>query len=145
MGGGLMKVEHANEATLLLHAIHKVLLKEWDPLGICSIRSMSDEYEDYLPRLFMMICENADESEVFEYLWRIENKIMEFIPNKNVALDEGAGTASVQFVASRNVKKIISGEFGLKIKPVLDSLKIQMIVLKNPEKKIKEIIEMLHR
>ena len=70
---------------------------------------------------------------------------MEFIPNKNVALDEGAGTASVQFVASRNVKKIISGEFGLKIKPVLDSLKIQMIVLKNPEKKIKEIIEMLHR
>ena len=79
------------------------------------------------------------------FIYDIENKIMEFIPNTNVALDEGAGTASVQFVASRNVKKIISGEFGLKIKPVLDSLKIQMIVLKNPEKKIKEIIEMLHR
>jgi len=33
----------------------------------------------------------------------------------------------VQLVASRNVKKIVSGEFGMKIKPLLDSLKIQMI------------------
>ena len=81
-----MKVEHANEATLLLHAIHKVLLKEWDPLGIRSIRSMSDEYEDYLPRLFMMICENADESEIFEYLWRIENKVMEQKGNRQHTL-----------------------------------------------------------
>lgn len=78
------------------------------------------------------------------FIYDIENKVMEFIPNTNAAIDEGAGSASVQFVVSKNVKKIISGEFGLKIKSVLDSLRIQMIVLKNPEKKIKEIIEMLH-
>jgi len=73
-----------------------------------------------------------------------ENNAIEFIPNPNKDVEEGAGPVSVQLVASRNVKKIVSGEFGMKIKPLLDSLKIQMIVLKEPEKKIKDIIAMLH-
>ena len=72
-----------------------------------------------------------------------ETKAMEFIPNPNKDAEEDAGPASIQIVASRNVSKIISGEFGLKIKPIFDSLKIQMIVLKNQNKKIKDIIEML--
>ncbi|HOY38634.1 MAG TPA: NifB/NifX family molybdenum-iron cluster-binding protein [Bacteroidales bacterium] len=73
-----------------------------------------------------------------------ESKSTEFIPNPNKDAEEGAGPASVQLVASRNVNKIVSGEFGMKIKPLLDSLKIQMIVLKEPDKKIKDILEMLH-
>ncbi len=73
-----------------------------------------------------------------------DTKAIEFIPNPNVEKQSGAGPASVQLVASRNVSKIVSGEFGIKIKPILDSLKIQMIVLKEPEKKIKEIIDMLN-
>jgi len=73
-----------------------------------------------------------------------ESKGVEFLPNPNVDKESGAGPAAVQLVASRNVSKIVSGEFGIKIKPILDSLKIQMIVLKEPEKKIKEIIEMLN-
>lgn len=78
------------------------------------------------------------------FIYDIENKVMEFIPNSNINKEEGAGSSSVQFMASRNVNKIISGEFGIKIKSLLDCMKIQMIVLKNPEKKIKEIIEMLN-
>ena len=79
------------------------------------------------------------------FIYDIENKGMEFISNTNLDLDKGSGPASVQLVASKNVKKIISGDFGIKIKSLLDCLKIQMIVLKNPDKKIKEIIEMLNR
>ncbi len=73
-----------------------------------------------------------------------ESKAMEFIPNPNKDGEDGAGPASVQLVASRNVNKIVSGEFGMKIKTLLDSLKIQMIILKEPEKKIKDIIQMLN-
>jgi predicted Fe-Mo cluster-binding NifX family protein len=72
-------------------------------------------------------------------------KATEFIPNPHKDAQEGAGPASVQLVASRNIQKIISGEFGIKIKPLLDSLKIQMIVLKQPEKSIREIIDMLNK
>jgi predicted Fe-Mo cluster-binding NifX family protein len=77
-------------------------------------------------------------------IYDTESKSIEFIPNPNKDIEENAGQASVQLVVSRNAKKIISGEFGLKIKPLLDSQKIQMIVLKNLDKKIKDIIEMLN-
>ena len=70
---------------------------------------------------------------------------LKIIPNPNKDAQEGAGPASVQLVASRDVKKIISGEFGIKIKSLLDSLKIQMIVLKEPDKNIGEIIDMLNQ
>lgn len=73
-----------------------------------------------------------------------ENKAMEFIPNPNKEMEENAGPASVQLVASKSVSKIVSFEFGLKIKPLLDSLKIQMIILKEPGKQIRDIIEMLN-
>ncbi|NMC41770.1 MAG: dinitrogenase iron-molybdenum cofactor biosynthesis protein [Bacteroidales bacterium] len=67
----------------------------------------------------------------------------EIVPNPGKDAAEGAGPASVQFVASRDVRKIVSGEFGIKVKSLLDSLKIQMIVLKESEKTIREIINML--
>lgn len=73
-----------------------------------------------------------------------ENGAMEIIPNPNKDREEFAGPSSVQLVASRNVNKIISGEFGIKIKSQLDSLKIQMIILKEHKIKISEIIEMLN-
>jgi len=77
-------------------------------------------------------------------IYDTEKKRIEFLPNPDKEAHEGAGPASVQFVASRNVQKIISGEFGIKIKSLLDTLKIQMIVLKQPGKSINEIIEMLN-
>ena len=78
-------------------------------------------------------------------IYDTDTKGFEFIPNPNKDFTEGAGPASVQLVASRNVSKIISGEFGIKIKSLLDSLKIQMIVYKEPEKTIQEIINMLNK
>ncbi|MDY0254648.1 MAG: NifB/NifX family molybdenum-iron cluster-binding protein [Tenuifilaceae bacterium] len=72
-----------------------------------------------------------------------ESKSTEFIPNPNKEAENGAGPASVQVIASRNVSKIVSGEFGMKIKSLVDSLQIQMIVVKEP-KTIREIIQMLN-
>jgi predicted Fe-Mo cluster-binding NifX family protein len=77
-------------------------------------------------------------------IYDTESKAMEFIPNPNINAENGAGPASVQLVASRNVSKIVSGEFGMKIKSLVDSLKIQMIVVKEPNKKVSDIIEMLN-
>jgi predicted Fe-Mo cluster-binding NifX family protein len=77
-------------------------------------------------------------------IYDTENKSFEFIPNPNLDAEEGAGPASVELVAERQVKKIVSSEFGVKIKSLLDSLKIQMIVLKDPGMTIRDIIEMLN-
>jgi predicted Fe-Mo cluster-binding NifX family protein len=78
-------------------------------------------------------------------IYDTETNSLEFIPNPNKDALEGAGPASVQIVASRGVEKVISGEFGIKVKSLFDSLKIQMIVIKEPEKKIIEIIDMLNK
>jgi len=78
-------------------------------------------------------------------IYDTDTKGIEYIPNPSRDALEGAGPASVQIVASRGVEKVISGEFGIKIKSLFDSLRIQMIVLKEPEKKISEIIDMLNK
>jgi predicted Fe-Mo cluster-binding NifX family protein len=94
---------------------------------------------------------NSNESTIDERFGRCawfviydtESKSTEFIPNRVRDADEDAGFAAVELLKGRKVSKIVSGEFGLKVKPLLDSLKIQMIVLKKTDKTIGEIIEML--
>jgi predicted Fe-Mo cluster-binding NifX family protein len=77
-------------------------------------------------------------------IYDTESGAMEIIPNPNKDREEFAGPASVQLVATKNVNKIISGEFGIKIKSQLDSLKIQMIILEEQKIKISKIIDMLN-
>jgi len=72
-----------------------------------------------------------------------ESKSYEFIPNPNRDSEEGAGTASVHYISSQKVSKIVSGEFGIKIKPLLDRLKIQMIVIKDDGMSVRDIIQLL--
>lgn len=76
-------------------------------------------------------------------IYDTDTRMTEVIPNPNKDALEGAGPAAVQLVASKDVRKIVSGEFGFKIKTLLDSLRIQMIVFKEPEKTVQEIIDML--
>jgi len=73
-----------------------------------------------------------------------ESQSTEFIPNPNKENLEGAGPASVQLIASRGVKKVVSGEFGAKVKSIFDSLQIQLVILNDSEKKISEIIDLLN-
>ncbi len=67
----------------------------------------------------------------------------EIVPNPNKDATGGAGPATVQMVTSHNVQKIISGEFGVKVKSLFESLKIEMIVIKEPEKTVRDIINII--
>ena len=73
-----------------------------------------------------------------------ESKKLEFVENPNLNVNEGAGPLSVKLIASYGVKKAVSGEFGFKIKSLMDDLSIQMIVV-NEEKTIGEIVELLNK
>jgi predicted Fe-Mo cluster-binding NifX family protein len=68
----------------------------------------------------------------------------EFIPNPYKENIEGAGEASAQLMASRGVEKVVSGEFGAKVKSLFDSKKIKLIILKDTEKTISAIIGLLN-
>jgi predicted Fe-Mo cluster-binding NifX family protein len=75
----------------------------------------------------------------------LETGSTEFLPNPSKNASNGAGPASVKVIADKEVSKIVSGEFGMKIKSILDSLSIQMIVIKDHSKTVGQIIEMLNK
>ena len=74
-----------------------------------------------------------------------ESSTTEFMVNPNKDCDEGAGPASVQFIASNDVKRVISGEFGMKIKSLFVELGIKASIEKDTTKKIEEIIESIKK
>lgn len=73
-----------------------------------------------------------------------DTRELEFDANPAKDASEGAGPAAVAFVANKNVGKIISGEFGFKIKNMLTDLKIQMVIMKE-SKTVSEITELLNQ
>lgn len=79
----------------------------------------------------------------FFAIYDTETKNSEFLPNLNKESMEGAGPASTQFIASKGVQKVISGEFGNKVKSIFESLQIQLVTLSDTKKTIAEIIGML--
>lgn len=75
-------------------------------------------------------------------IYNTENQETEFVNNPYKNADEGAGPGCVQLIASFEVKKAVSGEFGIKIKSLMKETGIQMITIKE-EKTVKEIIDLL--
>lgn len=69
-----------------------------------------------------------------------ESNNLEYIPNPNKDIEEGAGPASLQLVASKGVKKVISGEFGVKVRKIFDSLQIEAVALSDIDKTIKDVL-----
>lgn len=76
-------------------------------------------------------------------IYDTESKAIEYIPNPNLSMLEGAGPASTNLLVSRGVKMVISGEFGVKVKSIFDSLQIQLVVFKYAEKRVNEILVLL--
>ncbi len=80
----------------------------------------------------------------FFVIYDTQTHSTEFIPNPNKDNIEGAGRASAELISAKGAKKVVSGEFGAKVKSFFDSLQIQLIVLSDTDKKISEIIELLN-
>ncbi len=77
-------------------------------------------------------------------IYDTENQSTEYIPNPNRDSIEGAGPASVELVASKGVTKVISGEFGAKVKSIFDQLQVQLIMINSQDKSISDIIQLLN-
>lgn len=60
-------------------------------------------------------------------LYDTSSKALEFVENPNRDANEGAGPASAQFVIDRGARQIVSGEFGGKVKTVLEAMGIVML------------------
>ena len=75
--------------------------------------------------------------------YNMETKESVFQPNPFKDNDEGVGVAVVDWISAFSCSKIISGQFGMKIKPLLDESRIQLILINNPKLTIRQIINLL--
>lgn len=79
-------------------------------------------------------------------IYNTESKsVEEFIINPSKESLGGAGPEAAQLVASKGVGKVVSGEFGGKVKAIFESLKIESLIIKDPEKTIADIINLLNQ
>ncbi len=76
----------------------------------------------------------------FFAIFDTETKKTEFVTNPNKESDGGAGPASAQFVIAEGVKKVISGDFGGKVKDLFLQLHVEMQVMEDKDKSIAQII-----
>lgn len=74
-----------------------------------------------------------------------ETHSVTFVSNPAEKIEEGAGPSAVNLMNSLSIKRIISGEFGLKIKFLLTELKIQLVVVKNRDETVSNLVKLLNK
>jgi hypothetical protein len=67
-------------------SIRKVLLFEWDPIGICCDDAQLDEYDAYIAPIYRILVGTRSEDEVIERLAQIERNELGVGPTKTELL-----------------------------------------------------------
>jgi hypothetical protein len=50
-------------------AIHDVLLKQWDPIGVSHVPEAQDEYDGYISQIHGMLIRREPGPKLVEFLW----------------------------------------------------------------------------
>ncbi len=79
----------------------------------------------------------------FFAIYDSEDKSTLFVANTAATLTEGAGPAALQLLTSQGVSKLVSGNFGVKIKTLSSDLNVQLIVMRENHT-IESIINILN-
>ena len=72
-----MKVDK-NRLREVKRQIRKVLLEEWDPIGIVDMGGPEDEYDAYIGPIFTALSKRSNQREVADLLRKIEMERMEY-------------------------------------------------------------------
>lgn len=60
--------------------IRRILMRDWDPIGIDGISQAEDEYDSYIPKLYHLLIANRPLLEIEEYLFDTVDKRMGMSP-----------------------------------------------------------------
>lgn len=80
-----MTTSHQDRARIYHEAIRRVLLKEWDPIGVSEIKEAQDEYDPYVGEIYKMLITRKSKNEIFDYLWWLETEHMGLAGNRQAA------------------------------------------------------------
>jgi hypothetical protein len=55
--------------------IRRILLEEWDPLGVGDNPNLADEYDSYIPEIAQLVSSGSSSDRVAQYLRQIESDL----------------------------------------------------------------------
>ena len=69
--------KNARERAKRYHkAVHRVLLHEWDPLGVADVPEAHDEYDTYVNGITSLLVRGEAKEKLIAYLWTVETENM---------------------------------------------------------------------
>jgi hypothetical protein len=78
--------------------VRKILLEEWDPIGVRDVEEAQDEYDRYVGEVFVMLMDNgASEQAIAAYLYDVATNYM------------GLSPSSLLMARSADAAKLIAG------------------------------------
>ncbi len=73
---------HAERARRYHREVKRILIQEWDPIGVADVPEAQDEYDAYVPGVHHLLIHRASSRDVFDYLWQIETDHMGLCGNR---------------------------------------------------------------
>lgn len=74
-----------------------------------------------------------------------DTKTLEFFPNPFKNEDEGAGEALVKLLDKKGVQRVIAGSFGIRIKDLMDSRQMQMIIPHDCDRTVASMVDLIEK
>lgn len=74
--------EHVDRAKRYHDGIRRVLLHDWDPIGIADIAEAQDEYDGYVGKIYGMLIRHEPRHKVVDHLWWIATENMGLAGNR---------------------------------------------------------------
>lgn len=69
------------EYRLAFKAIHDILIKEWDPIGVGDVPEAQDEYDSHISVIYRLLNEGYDDLEIARHLEHIETEWIGLSPH----------------------------------------------------------------
>lgn len=75
--------DRAQKAKQYHEAIHRILLYDWDPIGVSDIPEAQDEYDSYVGGVYRLLITRATQHQIFDFLWDVETNRMGLFGNRS--------------------------------------------------------------
>lgn len=66
----------------LYRTVREAMMKQWDPIGVASLKGAEDEYDSYVPLLCDLLLLDVSRECLFELLWSLETRYMGLSGNR---------------------------------------------------------------
>jgi len=65
-----------DRARQIQESIRRILLHDWDPIGVQQVPEAQDEYDSYAGGVYRLLASGSSAQEIADHLWRIDNETM---------------------------------------------------------------------